>query len=104
LIAKAYSKAAELLGSDLAVKVLRRLRESVDQEATALQRTSQLDIDRLVNDAKSEYVTAVYLSDWQEIGDPDDHVMGLSETATDHLEGAGAHVCLNEPEADYWCL
>ena len=90
-------KAAELQGDDVADKVLRRFRESVflygtpvdsvDQAAVALEGVPGLDIDRLLNDAKSEDVIAAYLADWEETRNPNDYVRGLAETETDHLKG-----------------
>ncbi|MFT7245646.1 MAG: putative DsbA family dithiol-disulfide isomerase [Candidatus Azotimanducaceae bacterium] len=90
-------KAAELQGSDMAEKVLRRFRESVffygtpvdsvDQAAVALEGIPGLDIERLLNDAKNEDVKAAYLADWEETRDPNDYVRGLAETEEDHLKG-----------------
>ncbi|MFT4797744.1 MAG: putative DsbA family dithiol-disulfide isomerase [Candidatus Azotimanducaceae bacterium] len=90
-------KAAELQGSDMADKVLRRFRESVffygtpvdsvDQAAIALEGIPGLDIKRMLNDAKSDEVIAAYLTDWEETRQPNDYVRELNETETDHLKG-----------------
>lgn len=90
-------KAAELQGLDVAENVLRRFRESVflygtpvdsvDQAALALDGLADLDIDKLLEDAKTEAVINAYLADWQETRAPNDYVRELDEQKLDHLQG-----------------
>jgi hypothetical protein len=90
-------KAAELQGSDIADKVLRRFRESVflygtpvdsiDQAAMALDGIPGLNVNLLLEDAAKDEVISAYLADWQETRSPNDYVRGLAETETDHLKG-----------------
>jgi len=90
-------KAAELQGSEIAEKVLRRFRESVflygtpvdalDQAALALAGLDDLDIEKLLQDANTEAVQSAYLADWQETRAPNDYVRSLAEQDLDHLQG-----------------
>jgi len=90
-------KAAELQGPDIAEKVLRRFRESVflygtpvdavDQAALALEGVDNLDIGKLLEDAKTEGVKCAYLADWQETRTPNDYVRSLAGRELDHLQG-----------------
>ena len=90
-------KAAELQGTDIADRVLRRFREavflygtpvdSIDQTRLALEGLPGLDIDKLLEDAATDEVKVAYLADWEETRRPNDYVRNLPDAETEHLLG-----------------
>jgi predicted DsbA family dithiol-disulfide isomerase len=80
-------KAAEIQSEEVAVRVLRRLREQTfifgkppddpERIAAAIQGVEGLDPDRLLDDLGSEAVAKAFREDWVETRRPNDYVMTL---------------------------
>jgi uncharacterized protein (TIGR03086 family) len=81
-------KAALRQGTDVADRVLRRVREQVfvfgatpetpDQFAVAVAGVPGLDIDRFIRDLADPAVAEAYQADWEETRRPNDHVRHLT--------------------------
>ena len=83
------ARAAELQGPEIAERVLRRLREAVfvvgrpadtpERILDAVGGIDGLDVDRLVDDARSDVVAVLAERDWSEARRPRAEVVGLRE-------------------------